>query len=166
MDQFSLQIPLAFIQERTALNWTEVLFGIENQLIKPSLAIDLAIQNLESADDSENLAALAAQAADDPVVELVQKLAADEQPTNAEDIQRKWLYLTLAWAYEGRENLSDALGTVETIYADFDYPESIESFIRYMPSDAPDLGSVSLNEERMMQNWEDYLRAESAHFKP
>ena len=55
-----------------------------------------------------------------------------------------------------RNKFQDSLGGVEKIYADFNYPEEIESFVRYMPlSDDFDLSSVTNDEMnlRMHANW-------------
>jgi hypothetical protein len=43
------------------------------------------------------------------------------------------------------------------VYADFDYPEEIAGFIRYMPMRGPDLGSKQLNEKRMLETWGRYI---------
>ena len=45
----------------------------------------------------------------------------------------KWLLALLAELYARRDSIADPLGDVEMIYADFDYPECMESFVRYMP---------------------------------
>ncbi len=53
---------------------------------------------------------------------------ADESAT-----QEKWLFIILLWLFTNRNNYSEPLKMVETIYEDFDYPEAIESFVAYMP---------------------------------
>ena len=45
----------------------------------------------------------------------------------------------------------------DTVYADFDYPSKMADFVRYMPSTAPDLGSLELNEARVYRRWRAYL---------
>ncbi len=45
----------------------------------------------------------------------------------------KWLYIILLDLFNKRKELDDPLGRVEEIYENFDYPEEIESFVRYMP---------------------------------
>jgi hypothetical protein len=47
---------------------------------------------------------------------------------------------------ENKDSYSDPLVLVEQLYADFNYPETIASFVRYMPSEEPDLGYLELNE--------------------
>jgi len=66
--------------------------------------------------------------------------------------------LVLAWLYEHRLKLADPLGDVESVYADFDYPEEMSRFVRYMPSDDPDLRDHRLNQARIFGKWEQYLR--------
>ncbi len=49
---------------------------------------------------------------------------ADESAT-----QEKWLFIILLWLFTNRNNYSEPLKMVETIYEDFDYPEAIESLL-------------------------------------
>ncbi len=38
---------------------------------------------------------------------------------------------------ENRETVEDPFAVVEELYADFDYPEEIAGFVRYMPPEDP-----------------------------
>ena len=60
-------------------------------------------------------------------------MAEGESAANDTEIQESWLYAILTWVYEHRDKLPDPLGIVEELYADFDYPPEISSFVRYMP---------------------------------
>ena len=54
----------------------------------------------------------------------------------------------------------DPLESIEIIYADFDYPAEIESFVRYMPVNDeydPWAHSDAENEQRLLTHWKDYL---------
>ena len=77
------------------------------------------------------------------------------------EAEAKWLYVLLSWIYENRSDFDDALQAVEQVYADFDYPQSIESFVRYMPSDEPSLGSIEKDTERLYKKWDSYLSSQS-----
>jgi hypothetical protein len=70
----------------------------------------------------------------------------------------------LDWLFNNRENYSDTLDLVVQIYSNFDYPENIAEFIRYMPSDDLDLGSLELNEGRLYEKWKEYLEHEKDRF--
>jgi hypothetical protein len=126
MDLIKLNIPSTFILERTRLSRREILYGVENDLLERA-----------------------------PVPGLVEELAGHE-PQPESTIRDKWLYLVLAWVYEQQANFEEPLRTVEEIYADFGYPPHIASFVRYMPSDEPDLGR-ELNERRLYTKWKQYL---------
>ncbi|MNL84591.1 hypothetical protein D3C87_2126040 [compost metagenome] len=67
------------------------------------------------------------------------------------------MFLLLNWVFEHREQFTDPLGMIETIYADFDYPEEITSFVRYMPTQHPLSNLMDLNIERLYHNWKMYL---------
>lgn len=61
--------------------------------------------------------------------------------------------------------LADPLDDVETVYAEFDYPPEVGRFVRYMPSDEPDLGSRERNEARLVEKWERYLEENQERFR-
>ncbi len=82
------------------------------------------------------------------------------QTAEARDLhlaERKWLYLELKAAYSCRDNLPDPLGVVEELYADFDYPEIMDRFVRYMPPKPGDEVGI----DSLMMRWQAYLRSES-----
>jgi hypothetical protein len=85
-------------------------------------------------------------------------LAAREPEETLSELRAKWLCVVLAWIFEHRNEYADPLRAVEEVYADFDYPARIASFVRYMPSDDPDLGSRELNEARLYEKWQSYLQ--------
>lgn len=77
-----------------------------------------------------------------------------------EEIERRWLLALLDDLYARRAEVADPLAEVETIYADFDYPESMERFVRYMPpSDGYDPSKHTHEENltRLMANWARFL---------
>jgi hypothetical protein len=158
-------IPYEFISQRAELNWNEIKFGLDQQLIKPKAAINRATEHLCATDAGpKELVELASRTESESVAELVFRLADAETPPTDEQMKAKWLYLVLAWLFENRESLVDALGMVESVYSDFDYPKEIAPFVRYMPMDGPDLGNREQNEARMFDRWKTYLDRASKRF--
>ncbi|HEZ8210006.1 TPA: DUF2247 family protein, partial [Neisseria gonorrhoeae] len=73
---------------------------------------------------------------------------------------KNWLYILLNDVFHRKEEFYGPLGEVEKIYADFDYPEEIESFVRYMPPKDGYIPSAHTYEEniaRLYSHWEHYL---------
>ena len=163
MDRVKLSISRAFIRERTRLTWREVLFGIENELLASGAAVELAGDDLGARDNPpEVLLELAGLGKGEPTRGLVEQLANAAPNQDPAEIRGKWLYLVLGWILEHKESYPDPLQMVEEVYADFDYPESVSAFVRYMPTREPDLGSRELNERRLYENWQRYLDDEGA----
>ena len=74
--------------------------------------------------------------------------------------QEKWLFLLLKWAYENRSSIPYPLGVVDDLYAEFDYPENIESFVAFLPPKDgwdPTKHTPTENENRLLKNWAMYL---------
>ena len=72
--------------------------------------------------------------------------------------------MVLNWVLEHKELYPDPLETVEIIYADFDYPEVISKFVRYMPMNEESLGSPELNMERLYRKCKNYLESKKGTF--
>jgi len=157
-------IPFFFLKQQANISWLEVKYGLERQLIKPKVAIEKAMDRLVDSDEcSPEEIELAGLSEYDSVIELVESLAsADENICT--DIQAKWLYLFLAWLFNNQTSVKDPLDIVEMAYSDFDYPEEIAPFIRYMPMVGLDLGSKELNEARLYDYWKQYLEDAAKKF--
>lgn len=164
MEQVQISTPYSFIRQRTQLTWSDVRFGIEQGLLRCHDVAGVAADQMERGAQDDLVVELAGAAPDEPVLERVQRLASAERIEDPLDARRKWAYLALAWIFEHRAHYLDALDLVEKVYADLDYPEQVAPFVRYMSSDEPDLGSRERNEQRLINKWADYLRAESVRF--
>lgn len=164
MEQVQISIPYSFIGQRAQLTWSDMRFGIEQGLLRCQDVAEVAADQLERGVQNELVVELAGAAPDESVLERVQRLATAEQNEDRLDVRRKWVFLVLGWIFEHRANYPDALDLVEKVYADLDYPEQVAPFVRYMPSDEPDLGSRERNEQRLISKWADYLRAELVRF--
>jgi hypothetical protein len=158
-------IPYEFIQTLTKLNWSELKFGLDHQLLKPRAAIDRATEQVcETSQPSQDLLDLIPLSEADRVRELVNRLASRETPVSNEHVRKKWLFIVLAGLFDCRESTVDPLGFVEEVYADFDYPSEIESFVRYTPMEGDSLGNQEQNEARLFANWNDYLQQSARRF--
>jgi hypothetical protein len=110
------KIPYDFVRQRVNLSWRDVQFGLERQLIAPQVAIDKATDRVSESDDaSSNEVELASLSESDPILDLVNHLAAVENVAADGDAQVKWLYLVLAWLFENRASVNDPLGMVEEV---------------------------------------------------
>ena len=158
MDLVRLRIPYEFLRTRVPQSWRLLRFGLQNDLLDESAPKDMALDLIgRIREPSAALLALATAERADPMAELVDQLATEEPLVPEGDIRGQWLYLTLAWVYENRAEIADPLRMVEEVYADFDYPERIAQFVRYMPMEGPDLGSLEANERRLFDRWKAYL---------
>jgi hypothetical protein len=160
----TIKIPYDFIRCCANISWSDIKFGLERQLIAPQTAIDKALDKLHKNDNvSQYELELASRSENDSILELVDHLS-DLDCATYDEIQDKWLYLALAWLFKNRKSVNDPLAIVEYIYSDFNYPNEIASFVRYMPMIGHDLGDHRKNEERLYEYWKEYLDKASKRF--
>jgi uncharacterized protein DUF2247 len=78
----------------------------------------------------------------DRVDDLVADLAVGYEAE--EERARVWLLLALAWTLEQRGSADEVLDVVELLYADFDHPDELAPFVRYMPAAGPPSDAAGL----------------------
>jgi hypothetical protein len=165
-----LPIPYSFVRERVRLNWSDVQLGLLRGYLEPRGSIDLAVEMVGVLDKpSESIIALAGISIRDPTfcqqaLDIVNQLAERESETDKASGEAAWLYLLLAWLYEQRDLDSDPLQLVEIVYADFDYPEEMAPFVRYMPMVGPDLGTVEACTQRLFERCKQFVIAKEQLF--
>lgn len=166
MDYLSRNFNYDYITKKVKLTWDDIVYGIENGYVSPDIAIEHAISEVARCEEyPESLIDLASLRKGESVYPHLNELANLERiQQDNECIKQKWMYLVLDWVYYNKDKYSDSLGLVEQIYSDFDYSEQISTFVRYMPTNEPDLGSLELNKARLFKNWKRYLEEQNKRF--
>ncbi len=104
--------------------WSEVKFAISKGWMESGVAVDLALKALESDNYSQDEAELAALDFSDKL-QIANKLETIASG-NYELDNNKWAKIFAAWLYEHRSELENPIQSLEMLWADFDYAESIE----------------------------------------
>lgn len=141
------------------LSGEDLRLGVSLGLISPPVAIVVAAEAVRRGASDPTLFELAGLERDDitAVREVLRALDPEEAEMFPPESVRKWTYLELKAAYEIRDRLTDPLAVVEQIYADFDYPEAVAGFVRYMP---PPPGAA-MGEDALYDRWATYLAMEA-----
>lgn len=156
-----------FISANVRFTWPEINWGFDAGLIgwyALKQFAEAALRNFPEADD-ENLSALARLTKQEAGTagEFVRSLAGMGPQLDETVARKKWAYLLLKKLYEDRSQVPDPFGIVEHIYADFDYPEELEGFVRWMPA-TEQVSSPEEGASRMDQKWRTYLANSAAQF--
>lgn len=88
--------------------------------------------------------------------EFVRSIAAMSPKLDTVATPKKWAYLILKKLFQKKSQVADPFGVVEHIYADFDYPEELEGFVRWMPATEP-VATPEGGTAKMYQKWQQYL---------
>lgn len=165
MESLSIVLKYDFVSKRVKLTWKDVLYAIERKFLLPEAAIEHAVFEISYNDEcNQALLDLASLYKGESVHPYIDDLASLEAGQDETIINEKWLYLILDWLFDNKDKYADPLSIIEHIYADFNYPELIASFVRYMPCEEPDLGSLELNEARLFEKWKEYLDIQKKRF--
>lgn len=165
MDSLSIELKYDLVSKKVTLSWHDILYAIDKGLLSTDSAIEHATKIVSQDEEyNQTILDLASLYKGEPIQPYLGELAKLESEYNETEITEKWLYLVLDWVFEKKDSFSDPLSIVEEIYVEFDYPELITSFVRYMPIDESSLGSLELNEARLYKKWKDYLDSQYKRF--
>jgi hypothetical protein len=147
------------------IDWDVLYYGIQNDIIAPETAIDYASACLENKQDEGNPNIIDSLILEDSsknnALDLLKKIKQNKTPDSF--CKRILRYLILDSVRENISNSNDLLDFVEMVYADFDYPEDMNSFIKYMPvSDdyKPSLHTEGENLKRLYLNFDKFMANE------
>lgn len=148
------------------LSWDDIKFGYDNKYLGWHDVVNFAKANLKNFPENNliNELAFLTKANAFEVGLILEKLSPNFSHDNYD--KERWLYIILKKLYESKDSFNDPLEEVEKIYADFDYPEEIESFVRYMPAHNNEEGRLLQRKEdciqRIYNNWANYLEEKQA----
>lgn len=166
MNTLNILLPYEYASEIVKLNWRDILFAIEQRFMTPDAAIDHAVAVVSQVANPPKVAVeLACLLKGESIHPYIDELVNKEVDDNNDSASEKIMFLTLDWVYNHKASYTEPLETVEIIYADFNYPEEIASFVRYMPSEQPPLASLELNRELLYRNWKEYLDRKAQSWK-
>lgn len=167
-------LPADFVAARVALRPAELAYGFRAGYLDERSVVQMAERVIASgAPGLRAIEELGLLLSDEygRVPELVTEIESSVGPAPLEpplasgrqvesDPTRVWLYLVLAWLYSQRAEFSDPLGEIETIYADFGYPDEIDGLVRYLPAPPGQPSGPGAVEDR----WRVYLTQRAAEF--
>ena len=155
---------LNFSKDIDLINWNVLYYGIEKELISPDTAIDYANKLIEKNPQEDNpyiIELLIVENADkDNILQLLSKILSAKNPSQDFSmlILRYAILLDIKRRIKGNKKL---LSAIESVYADFDYPSDMESFISYMPvqDESYDTSKHTQkeNEQRLVDNFNEFL---------
>lgn len=165
MNSLNILLDYKYVINLVNLTWSDILFAIEQGFLTREAAIEHAIDVIgKEQEPSRTILNLACIDKYESIHPHIDELSRRMSKQDDSIVYEKFQYVLLNWVYEHKELYSDPLEVVEFIYADFDYPEKISEFVRYMPTNEPSLGSLELNRERIYYNWKDYLEKQKARY--
>lgn len=157
------------------LNWSCIYWGIKEKLIEPENALmyaNMIVKNNPDTDTPEIIELLIVdEVNEDNVLPLIERMfSGKKELVDQKTISVRTLRFIIL--FEIQKNITDnqeLLDEIETVYADFNYPSDMDSFISYMPvqDDEYDVSKHSLkeNEQRLIDKFNDFMNQEFGALK-
>jgi hypothetical protein len=116
------------------LSWPFIEFGLVHGFIKANVAVCFCLDEISRKGYSEESDTSLLCATDDADVLISVSCRLSDDERNGSNARSQWMRVLL-WLCCTRENdIKRQLDWVELIYAEFDYPNEVAPFVRYMPS--------------------------------
>ena len=169
MNTLRISFPYEYAVRTINLNWHDILFAISQGYMDHRVAITHAQAELENDVYPQTVLDLACISQDEAVFPhsinpYINELAGTMDEEKRRQSKDKIMYILLKRVYEHGAGLddpyySDPLNVAESIYHDFDFPESIIRFAawRFNPTNEPNLGTVEKNTARLYDYWKKFL---------
>ncbi|MBO5059787.1 MAG: DUF2247 family protein [Clostridia bacterium] len=167
-----LMYEINFEEYTNLLSWSSIYWGIKKGIIEPESAIlytDKIVERNPNIANPEIIELLIADTqGQDTILSLIKKIIANEKMLKNEEKTslRKLRYVLLLDVKRKAKNKQELLEKAEDIYADFDYPSDMESFISYMPVRSDDydasIHTDEENEERLISEFDIFMDSERA----
>ncbi|MCR8643944.1 DUF2247 family protein [Paenibacillus sp. N1-5-1-14] len=165
MNTLNILLPHNYVVSHVNLTWSDLLFAVEHGFMTNKAAVEHAEYVIDKEQEPpQKVFDLAWVNSKESIYPYLNEITNQSSEQDGSTLQEKFLFLLLNWVFEHKEQFSDPLGMVETIYADFDYPEEISKFVRYMPVQQPVSSSIETNVERLYNNWEMFLEEEKIKY--
>jgi hypothetical protein len=163
VNPLKMVFPYDYVTSLVPLNWYDMSFAIKNNLLKHQAAINHAIIELQKNDQStEELLELACMFQSEAkyphdIFLLVEKLATVYNSNNTTDTRIKFLYVSLNWVYEHKDDYCNLAEVVDILCDVIDYPNEVKNLLSYMPSSNIDVTSTDMAKEQLFKKLELYL---------
>lgn len=112
--------------------WCELSFALNKTIISSrdviSYASFILSEDMEQFDKVIELSI----AEDSEVEEILCELIENEEKSEIDSIESKWIFAIIYNAYINFQN--NVYGVIDDVYSEFEYPEEISNLIAYMPS--------------------------------
>lgn len=148
------------------LNWNVIFLGIRDDLIDAESAIRYANKLVENNVTEDNSLLVELFILENVEKAEVLRLLYDivSQDVTEEYAKKILRYIILDSIEQTKQDDKTILNTIENVYADFDYPEDMASFISYMPVDDttynPSAHTLKENEQRLIEKFNMFLKNE------
>ncbi len=112
-------------------SWQELKYGLNRNLVTEGDIISYAMQILTEDTVQYDSVLELSIANENEVDELLCKLIESEAEQTHEEIDSKWVFSIIYFAYTCERN--HLYEIIDDVYSEFDYPEKIRNLIGYMP---------------------------------
>ena len=143
------KIPGSFVVDRVDLTTREVSYGKHWGWLGDSAIVQIYMNKMRAGRpllEVEEKWALALseeiQSGDLPDLSF-------EDLGDSRELSAVWIYLSLAWLHQSGLSEQQLFNIIEELYSDFEYPEEMEGFVRYMPPPPGGKAGISGMTERL-----------------
>lgn len=126
-------IPANFVVDRVDLKASEIAYGKRKGWLNDSDIVAIYLHKMQAGQLLSKVEESWALALSEDVrVGNVPELEFEAQG-NSREVDKVWIYLSLAWLRHRVLNEQKLFDIIDDLYSDFDYPEEMEGFVKYMP---------------------------------
>lgn len=163
LNPLSMVFTYEYVTNLVPLNWSDIFFAINNNFLAHQTAIEHALEAVQKnenvPEDVLELACMLQSEAEFPynVYQLVNKLATSRNSNYYSDSREKFLYVSLNWVYEHKDDYCNPMEVVDILCDEINYPDEVKNLCSFMPTSEPEINTSSSTTERLLGRLLRYL---------
>jgi len=163
LNPLSMVFTYEYVTNLVPLNWSDILFAIENNFLAHQTAIEHALETVQKNENVPEevieLACMLQREAEFPydVLQLVNRLATSQNSDNYSNSREKFLYVSLNWVYEHKGDYCNPIEVIDILCDDINYPNEVKNLISFMPTSESETNSLNSAAEQLSERLLRYL---------
>ncbi|MER7666803.1 DUF2247 family protein [Streptomyces sp. NPDC096193] len=148
------KIPGSFVVDRVDLTTSEVAYGKHWGWLDDAAIVQIYMHKMQAGRPLLEVEERWALALSEDIRSGDLPELSPEGSGDSHELSAVWIYLSLSWLHQSGLSEQQLFDAIEALYSDFEYPEEMEGFVKYMPPPPGGKGGTS----GMVERLETFLR--------
>ncbi len=146
LNPLSMFFTYKYVTDLVSLNWNDLLFAIKNEFLPHQTAIEHALVEVQKNESSpmeviELACTLQSESEFHDICKQINQLVTSQNSCSYSNSKEKFLYVSLNWVYEHKDDYCNPIEVVDILCDEIDYPDEVKNLVSFMPTQETETNS-------------------------